>query len=256
MLGVVAVGITCRDARDLGRHRNGLALVRVVEPRRSLDVYRRRNIQAGKHRVVRVVGIALGITGKTLALQTAANRDFRVVFGLSEDKVLMRDNPRFARLEQTIGVLRATGELTKHEAVMSRSLFGGIAPVNAESLAIHLKRCMQVARHAGGILAIKNTQVERRLRKAKVEQLGIELVLILRRNRKVEGPACRDFGVGLIGHRKGDFGLRCLGARQRLIDRTLVTVKRDVIGAGGVLDLVILAVDAKVLGLWHLQVGG
>ena len=115
---------------------------------------------------------------------------------------------------------------------------------------------MQVARHAGGILAIKNTQVERRLRKAKVEQLGIELVLILRRNRKVEGPACRDFGVGLIGHRKGDFGLRCLGARQRLIDRTLVTVKRDVIGAGGVLDLVILAVDAKVLGLWHLQVGG
>ena len=68
LLGVVAVGITCRDARDLGRHRNGLALVRVVEPRRSLDVYRRRNIQAGKHRVVRVVGIALGITGKTFAL--------------------------------------------------------------------------------------------------------------------------------------------------------------------------------------------
>ena len=157
MLGVVAVGITCGNARDLGRHRNGLALVRVVEPRRSLDVYRRRNIQAGKYRVVRIVGIALGITGKTLTLQTAANRDFRVVFGLSEDKVLMRDNTRFARLEQTIGVLRAAGELTEHEAVVASGLFDGVAPINSMSLAIHLKRRMQVPRYIGRILPVKNS---------------------------------------------------------------------------------------------------
>lgn len=94
MLGVVAVDITCGNARDLGRHRNGLALVRVVEPRLSLDGYRRRNVLARKRGIVLVIGIALGITGKTLALQAAANRDFRVVFGLSEDKVLMRDNTR------------------------------------------------------------------------------------------------------------------------------------------------------------------
>ena len=157
LLGVVAAGVTCGNARDLGRHRNGLVLVRVVEPRRSLDVYRRRNIQAGKHRVVRIVGIALGITGKTLTLQTAANCDFRVVFGLSEDKVLMRDNPRFARLEQTIGVLRAAGELTEHEAVVACSLFGGIAPVNCISLTVHLQRRMQVPRYIGRILPVKNT---------------------------------------------------------------------------------------------------
>ena len=89
-----------------------------------------------------------------------------------------------------------------------------------------------------------------------MEQLGIKLVLILRGNRKVEGLACRDLGVGLIGHRKGDLGLRCLGARQRLVDRALVTVKRDVIGAGGVLNLVVLAVDIECARARHLQVGG
>ena len=171
----------------------------------------------------------------------------------------MRDNTRFARLEQTIGVLRATGELTEHEAVMSRSLFDGVAPIDRRpwtgSLTIHLMRCMQASRYTGGILAVKNTQVERRLREVEVEQLGIELVLILRRNRKVEGLACRNLGVGLIGHRKGNLGLRRLGARQRLVDRALVTVKRDVIGAGGVLDLVILAVDIERARARHLQVG-
>ena len=146
---LVAIGIDADNRACCCNFRSDLTA-------RSLDVYRRRNIQAGKHRVVRIVGIALGITGKTLTLQTAANRDFRVVFGPSEDKVLMRDNPRFARLEQTIGVLRATGELTKHEAVMSRSLFGGIAPVNAGSLTIHFNRCMQASRYIGGILTVKN----------------------------------------------------------------------------------------------------
>ena len=89
-----------------------------------------------------------------------------------------------------------------------------------------------------------------------MEQLSIKLVLVLRGNRKVEGLACRDLGVGLIGHREGDLGLRCLGARQRLIDRALVAVERNVIGAGGVLDLEVLAVDIERARARHLQVGG
>ena len=115
---------------------------------------------------------------------------------------------------------------------------------------------MKVSRHIGDILPVKNTQIERRLRKTEVEQLGFELSLVLRGNGKVEGLACRDLGVGLVGHREGDLGVCSLSARQRLIDRALVTVERDVIGAGGVLDLVVLAINADVLGERHLQVGG
>lgn len=89
-----------------------------------------------------------------------------------------------------------------------------------------------------------------------MEQLGIELVLVLRGNRKIEGLTSRDLGVRLVGHRKGDLGLRCLFARQWLIDRALVAVERDVIGAGGVLDLVVLAVDIKRARARHLQIGG
>ena len=157
LLGVIAVSITCRNARDLGRRRNGLALVRVVEPRRSLDVYRRRNIQAGKHRVVRIVGIALGITGKTLTLQTAADCNLRVVLRLRKQKILVRDYARLARLEQTIGILRTTRKFAKHKAIMASGLFAGIAPVNRISLTVHLQRRMQVPRHIGGILTVKNT---------------------------------------------------------------------------------------------------
>ena len=89
-----------------------------------------------------------------------------------------------------------------------------------------------------------------------MEQLGIELVLVLRGNRKIEGLTSRDLGVRLVGHREGDLGVCGLGSGQRLIDRALVTVERDVIGAGRVLDLVILAVEIERARAWHLQVGG
>ena len=115
---------------------------------------------------------------------------------------------------------------------------------------------MHVGRNGIGFLAIQNGGSIAGLRLFHKGQLGIELVLILRGNREVEGLACRDLGVGLIGHREGDLGLRRLGSGQRLVDRALVAVERNVIGAGRVLDLVILAVDIKRARARHLQVGG
>ena len=260
LLGVVAVGITRRHTCDLGRHRNSLALVRVIEPRRSLDGHRRRNVHAGERGIVFIFGIAFSVTSKPLAFKATADRDLRVVLGLRKHKILVRDNARLARLKQTIGILRATGQLAEHETIMAGGFLGGVAPINRRSqtgpLTIHFQRCMKVSSHIGDILPVKNTQVEGRLRKAEIEQFGIKLVLILRGNGKVERPACRDFGVRLVGHREGDLGVRLLGTRQRLVDRALITVERDVVGARGILDLVVFAVDADVLGARHLQVGG
>ena len=89
-----------------------------------------------------------------------------------------------------------------------------------------------------------------------MEQLGIELVLVLRGNRKIEGLTSRDLGVRLVGHREGDLGVCSLGSGQRLEDRALVAVKRDAIGTGRVLDLVVLAVEIERARARHLQVGG
>ena len=115
---------------------------------------------------------------------------------------------------------------------------------------------MHVGRNGIGFLAIQNGGSIAGLRLFHKEQLGIELVLILRGNRKIEGLTSRDLGVRLVGHREDNLGLRRLGARQRLIDRALVAVERNVIGAGRVLDFVILAVDIERTRAWHLQVGG
>ena len=256
LLGVIAVGIARGNARNLGRYRNSLALVRVIEPRRSLDGHRRRNVHAGERSIIFIFGIAFSITSKPLAFKATANRDFRVVLGLRKQKVLVRDYARLARLEQTIGILRAAGELAEHEAIVACGFLGGVAPVNSISLAIHLERRMQVSRHIGGILAVKNSLIERRLCKAQMEQLSIKLVLVLRGNGEVERLACRDLGVGLVGHREGDLGVCSVSARQRLIDRALVTVERDVVGARRVLDLVVLAVDIERARARHLQIGG
>ena len=115
---------------------------------------------------------------------------------------------------------------------------------------------MHVCRNGIGVLAIQNGGSIAGLRLFHKRKLGIELALVLRSNGEVEGLACRDLGVGLIGHRKGNLGLRRLGARQRLVDRALVTVERNVIGAGGVLDLVVLAVDIERARARHLQICG
>ena len=114
---------------------------------------------------------------------------------------------------------------------------------------------MHVGRNGIGVLTIQDGSGVAGLSLLHKGKLSIKLVLALRGNREVEGLAGRNFGVRLIGHRKGDLGARGLDAGQRLIDRALVTVERNVVGAGGVLDLVILAVNAEVLGARHLQVG-
>ena len=115
---------------------------------------------------------------------------------------------------------------------------------------------MHVRRNGIGILAIQNGGSIAVLRLFHKRKLGVELVLVLRGNRKIEGLTSRDLGVRLVGHREGDLGVCSLGSGQRLIDRALVTVERDVIGAGGVLNLVVLAVDIERARARHLQVGG
>ena len=215
----------------------------------------------GKLGIRGIVGIALGIASVLLARQARGNDNLRVVLRLRDLQVLCGDNRAVARLKQTPILPRhriIARQVNRNNAEgrrIGRCLV--VAPGKvAVGIKISLLERVHVGRNGIGFLAIQNGGSIAGLRLFHKGQLGIELVLVLRGNRKVEGLACRDLGVGLIGHRKGDLGLRCLGARQRLVDRALVAVERNVIGAGRVLDLVILAVDIERARARHLQVGG
>ena len=215
----------------------------------------------GKLGVRGIVGIALGIASVLLARQARGNDNLRVVLRLRDLEILCGDNRAVARLKQTpilpghrVIARQVNRNNTKGRRI-GRCLV--VAPGKvAVGIKIGLLERVHVTGNSSGILTVKDGSSVASLGLLHKGQLGIELVLVLRGNRKIEGLACRDLGVGLIGHRKGDLGLRCLGARQRLVDRALVAVERNVIGAGRVLDLVILAVDIERARARHLQVGG
>ena len=220
-----------------------------------------RYVLVGKLGISGIVGIALSIASVLLARQARGNDNLRVVLRLRDLEVLSRDNRAVARLKQTPVLSRhrvITRQVNRNNAEgrrIGRCLV--VAPGKvAVSIQIRFLERVHVGRNGIGVLAIQNGGSIAGLRLFHKRKLGIELVLILRSNRKIEGLTSRDLGVRLIGHREGDLGLRCLGARQRLIDRALVAVERNVIGAGRVLDLVILAVDIERARARHLQVGG
>ena len=208
-----------------------------------------------------IVGIALSIASELLTRQARRDRNLRVVLRLRNLQVLGCDNGAATRLKKTpilpghrVIARQIHRNNTKGRRIGRRLV---IAPGKvAVGIEICLLERVHVRRNGIGVLAIQNGGSIAGLRLFHKSKLGIKLVLVLWGNCKVEGLACRDLGVRLIGHRKGDLGLCCLGARQRLIDRALIAVKRDVIGAGGVLDLEVLAIDIKRARARHLQVGG
>ena len=220
-----------------------------------------RYVLVGKLGIRGIVGITLGIASILLTRQARRDRNLRVVLRLRDLQVLGCDNGAVARLKQApvlTGHRVIARQINRHDAQVGR--IGRclvVAPGKvAVGIEISLLERVHVGRNGIGVLAIQNGGSVAGLSLLHKGKLSIELVLVLRGNRKVEGLTSRDLGVRFVGHRKGNLGLRRLGARQRLIDRALVAVKRDAIGAGRVLDLVILAVDIKRARARHLQVGG
>ena len=228
---------------------------------RAHDRQRCRYVLVGKLGVRGIVGIALSIASVLLARQARGNDNLRVVLRLRDLEILCGDNRTIARLKQTpiLPGHRVIARQINRNNTKGRRI-GRCLAVAPGKVAVGIKICLLERVHVGrngiGVLAIQNGGSIAGLRLFHKGQLGIELTLILRSNRKVEGLACRDLGVGFIGHRKGNLGLRRLGARQRLVDRAFVTVERDAVGARGVLDLVVLAVDIKRARARHLQIGG
>ena len=251
---LLALGI---DADNRARRRNlGIVLTARAQNR---DLCR--DILVGKLGIRGIVGIALSIASVLLARQARGNDNLRVVLRLRDLEVLSRDNRAVARLKQTPVLSRhrvITRQVYRNNAEgrrIGRCLV--VAPGKvAVGIQIRFLKRVHVTGNSSGILTVKDGSSVTSLRLFHKRKLSIELPLILRSNRKVEGLACRDLSVGLIGHRKGNLGLRRLGARQRLVDRAFVTVERDAVGAGGVLDLVVLAVDIKRARARHLQIGG
>ena len=115
---------------------------------------------------------------------------------------------------------------------------------------------MHVCGHAGGVLAVEDGLGVARLGGLHELKLVFEVGLILRRNREVKCLCGSDLGVVLIRNRagelRGDGALTGLGTE----DHALVAVEGHVIGARGVLDLIVFAVDAERARARHLEVIG
>ena len=208
-----------------------------------------------------IVGITLGIASVLFARQARRDCNLRVVLRLRDLEVLGRNNGTVARLKQT-PILPGHRVIARqiHRNNTKGRRIGRCLVVAPGKVAVGIEICLlkrvHVRRNGIGVLAIQNGGSIAVLRLFHKRKLGVELVLVLRGNRKIEGLTSRDLGVRLVGHREGDLGVCSLGSGQRLIDRALVTVERDVIGAGGVLNLVVLAVDIERARARHLQVGG
>ena len=220
-----------------------------------------RYVLVGKLGIRGIVGITLGIASILLTRQARRDRNLRVVLRLRDLQVLGCDNGAVARLKQApvlTGHRVIARQINRHDAQVGR--IGRclvVAPGKvAVGIEISLLERVHVGRNGIGVLAIQNGGSVAGLSLLHKGKLSIELVLVLRGNRKIEGLACRDLGVGLIGHREGNLGVCSLGSGQRLVDRALVTVERDFIGARRVLNLVVLAVDIERARARHLQVGG
>ena len=159
-----------------------------------------RDILVRKLGIRGVVGIALGIASVLFARQARGNNNLRVVLGLRDLQVLCCDNGAVTRLKQT-------PVLSRHRIIarkIDRNNAEGrrigrrfvIAPGKAAvRIEIGLLERVHVGRNGGGILAIQNGGSIAGLRLFHKRKLGVELVLVLRSNRKVEGLACRDLGV-------------------------------------------------------------
>ena len=249
-----------RQARHTGRDNNRLSGIGVFDASRAQDRQRCRNVLIGKLGIDFVIGITLGIASILLARQARRDGDLRVVLGLRNLKVFGSDNGAVARLKQS-------PVLTGHSIIArqvdrndtQRGRIGRRLVVTPSKIAVgievRLLERMHASRDTGSVLTVQNGGSVASLGLFHKGKLGIELVLILRGDCDIKGLACRDLGVGLVGHREGDLGLCRLGARQRTEDRAPVTVKRDVVGAGRVLDLVVLAVHTERTRARHLQVG-
>ena len=240
---------------------NCLSGIRIFDASCTQNRQRCRDILVRKLGIRGIVGIAFGIASVLLARQARRDRNLRVVLRLRNLKVFGCDNGAVARLKQTpilpghrVIARQIDRNNTKGRRI-GRCLV--VAPGKvAVGIKISLLERVHVGRNGTSVLAIQNGGSIAGLRLFHKRKLGIKLVLVLRGNRKVEGLACRDLGVGLVGHRESDLSACGLGPGQRLVNRALVTVKRNVVGAGGVLDLVVLAVDIERARAWHLQVGG
>ena len=231
----------------------------------ALDRHRGGNVLVSERLIILVIGIALSIACELLARKTGGDRDLGVVFGLRHLEVLVADNVRSARLEQT-PALRAHGvvafELHRNDTRMPSSLIGAVAPIDPTgrgpcftNTVCHL-RSMKVAHYAIGALSVKDPLSKRRLCDLHVEELVLKLLLILRLNRIVKRLACSNLVVGLVGHRERDLDGRSVLAGLRTVDRALVAVKGNVIGAGGIRHLVVLTIHPERARSGHLQVVG
>ena len=115
---------------------------------------------------------------------------------------------------------------------------------------------MHICGHAGGVLAVEDGLGVARLGGLHELKLIVEVGLILRRNREVKRLCGSDLSVVLIRNRAGEFrgdgALTGLGTE----DRALIAVEGHVIGARGVLDLIVFSVDAERARARHLEVIG
>ena len=257
-LGVASV---TREPRHARFNDNRLSGIRIFDASCTQNRQCCRDILVRKLGIRGIVGITLGIASILLTRQARRDRNLRVVPRLRDLQVLGCDNGAVARLKQApvlTGHCVIARQINRHDAQVGR--IGRCLVVTPGKVAVGIKISLlervHVGRNGTSVLAIQDGSGVAGLSLLHKGKLSIKLVLVLRSNRKVEGLTSRDLGVRLVGHREGDLGLRRLGARQRLVDRALVAVERNVIGAGRVLDLVILAVDIERARARHLQVGG
>ena len=115
---------------------------------------------------------------------------------------------------------------------------------------------MQIARNGLGVLAVQDGGGVARLCLLHKGKLGVHVCLVKRLDLVIKRFACRNLGVRLVGNRQRDAGCRRRFPRLRLVNRAFVTIERDMVGAGGIFDLVVFAVHIERARGGHLQIIG
>ena len=173
----------------------------------------------------------------------------------------MANNARAARFEEA-PALRAhvviAIELNGDDTQASRRCVGRVVGPDeiAIRIEIRLLEDVHVAGDGQGVLPVENGRGIAGLCGLHELEFAGKVFGVLRGDLILKGLGGRDLGVGLVGHRAGEFNRRGALSRQRLVDRALVAVKGNVLRVGRVRNAVVLTVHADSRRTRHLQVGG